>query len=251
VQPPHDREMDLREHLAELRVRVINSLIPFVILTAIVFVKSDEIISILWDNLFKGREMVVYTPPEFMLSRLLVSLFIAFIFTYPWIIYQAYLFVKPALYPHEEKFLKMYLPLSYLSFLIGAFLAYELILPLIYSSVVVEYLGAEPFLSVKESLYNVVKIIILIGVFSQMPLILTIAVRFKLISTKSLREKRLIIYLLIFILLTNISFDISGLTQLVILIAFVISFELSILIARIFEGRRDEDHYSGSRGSGI
>ncbi len=251
MQPPHDREMDLREHLAELRERVIKSLIPFVILTALVFIKSDEIISILWDNLFKGREMVVYTPPEFILSRLLISLFIAFILTYPWIIYQAYLFVKPALYPHEEKFLKIYLPLSYLFFLIGAFLAYEFILPFIYSSVVVEYLGAEPFLSVKESLYNVVKIVILVGVFFQMPLILTIAVRFGLISTKSLREKRFIIYLLIFILLTNVSFDISGLTQLVILIAFVISFELSILIARIFEGRRDEDRYSRSWGSRV
>jgi len=243
--------MDLREHLAELRERLIKSLIPFVIITALVFLKSGEIISILWNTLFKGREMVVYTPPEFILSRLLVSLFVAFLLTYPWIIYQAYLFVKPALYPHEEKFLKLYLPLSYISFLVGAFFAYKFILPFVYSSIVVKYLGADPFLSVKESLYNVVKVTALVGLFFQMPPLLTIAVKLRMTSTRSLREKRFALYLLVFILLTNISLDISGLTQLIILTTFVASFELSILIARIFEGRGDEGSYSGSWRSWI
>ncbi len=237
MEPPEDKEMDLREHLAELRTRVIKALIPYSILLIPIFVKSDEIITILWNNLFDGKKIVAFSPQEYIIARIFITLYISFLLTYPWIIYQAYQFIKPGLYPHERKFLRIYLPLSYIFFLIGTLIAYFFILPKIYSAVVVEYLGAKPFLSVRESLYNVVKVTFSIGLSLQMPLITSIAVRLGFISTKWLKEKRLLIYLLVFILITNVSLDISGLTQVIVLAAFTVMFEISILVAKIFEER--------------
>ncbi len=250
-QQTEDREMELREHLAELRERVIKALIPYAILIIPIFIESDKIITIIWNRLFYGKEMVVYTPPEYVIARIMISLYISFLITYPWIIYQAYLFVKPALYSHEKKFLKAYLPLSYIFFIIGFMIAYLLILPKIYSAVVIKYLGAKPFLSVRESLYNFIKVTLSIGLSLQMPLITSIAVKFGFISTKWLKEKRLLVYLIVFILITNISLDISGLTQVIVLTAFVIMFELSILISKVFERRENEDSDSRSRRGGI
>jgi len=236
VKPPEDRDMELREHIAELRDRTVKAAIPYFIVLGILFYRSDHLITYIWNNLFQGREMVVYTPPEYMIARILLSAFIAFIITYPWIIYQLYLFMKPGLYEHERRFLRLVFPFSYVSFIIGALLSYFLILPVLYSTFVVEYFGAEPYLSVRESLQNSVKLTLSIGLAFQIPTATLVAVKLRLASSKWLKEKRLIIYIAVFILATNITFDITGLSQVIILTAVVVMYELSILIARVFEG---------------
>ncbi|WP_456368491.1 twin-arginine translocase subunit TatC [Geoglobus sp.] len=236
MQPPEDRDMELREHLAELRDRVVKGFAPFFVFLGVIFLKSDEVISYVWSELFPGKEMVVYSPPEYMITKILVSAFLSFFVTYPWIIYQIYLFMKPGLYPHERRFLKIFLPFSYIVFVVGVLFSYYIILPRLYSATVVEYFGAEPYLSVRKSLQNSVKLALSVGLAFQIPVVAAIAARLGLVSSKWLRDKRLIIYITVFILATNISFDITGVTQMVVLMAVVIMYEISILIARLFEG---------------
>ena len=236
MKPPEDRDMELREHIAELRDRVIKAAIPFFMVLGAFFYRSDYLITLLWRNLFGEKEMVIYSPPEYIITRVLISAFLAFIVTYPWIIYQIYLFMKPGLYEHERRFLKLVFPFSYISFMIGAMLSYFLILPVLYSTFVIEYFGAEPYLSVRDSLRNSIKLTLSIGLAFQIPTATLVAVKLRLTSSKWLRDKRLLIYIAVFILATNITFDITGLSQMIILSAVVVMYELSILIARIFEG---------------
>ncbi len=236
MQPPEDRDMELREHLAELRDRVVRGFAPFFLILGAVFLKSDAIITYIWNELFQGKEMVVYSPTEYMITRILVSAFVAFFITYPWIIYQIYLFMKPGLYPHERRFLKVFLPFSYVVFVIGVVFSYYLILPKLYSATVVEYFGAEPYLSVRKSLQNAVKLTLSVGLAFQIPVVAAIAAKLGLVSSKWLKDKRLIIYIAVFILATNVTLDITGITQMVILLAVVVMYEVSILIARLFEG---------------
>ncbi|WP_457590472.1 twin-arginine translocase subunit TatC [Geoglobus sp.] len=236
MQPPEDRDLELREHLAELRDRVVRGFAPFFLILGAVFLKSDAIITYIWNELFQGKEMVVYSPTEYMITRILVSAFVAFFITYPWIIYQIYLFMKPGLYPHERRFLKVFLPFSYVVFVIGVVFSYYLILPKLYSATVVEYFGAEPYLSVRKSLQNAVKLTLSVGLAFQIPVVAAIAAKLGLVSSKWLKDKRLIIYIAVFILATNVTLDITGITQMVILLAVVVMYEVSILIARLFEG---------------
>ncbi len=236
VKPPEDRDMELREHIAELRDRSIKAVIPYLIVLGVFFYKSDFLITLLWNDLFHNKKMVVYFPPEYLISKILLSAFLAFIVTYPWIIYQLYLFMKPGLYEHERKFLRLVFPFSYVSFVVGSLLSYLLILPTLYSTFVVEYFGAEPYLSVKESLLNSIKLTLSIGLAFQIPTATLVAVKLRLASSKWLKEKRLLVYIAVFILATNITFDITGLSQVIILTAVVIMYELSILIAKVFEG---------------
>ena len=236
MKPPEDRDMELREHIAELRDRAIKAVIPYVFVLGLFYYKSDLLITYLWNSLFHDKKMVVYYPPEYLISRILLSAFMAFIVTYPWIIYQLYLFMKPGLYEHERRFLRLVFPFSYISFIVGALLSYFLILPVLYSTFVVEYFGAEPFLSVRESLQNSIKLTLSIGLSFQIPTATLVAVKLRLASSKWLKEKRLLIYIAVFILATNITFDITGLSQVIILTAVIVMYELSILIAKVFEG---------------
>ncbi len=235
MEPPEDREMELREHLAELRTRVIRSLVFLLVFMGVYFYKSDELMYLYWNNILPGREMVAYSPTEPIVAKIVFSFFLAFITTYPYIMYEIYLFMKPGLYEHERKFMKTFIPLSYAFFLVGVGIAYFIILPRLYGAVAVEMLGAEPYLSIKKTLYNSLKICAALGLSMQLPVIAAIAVRIGLVSSKWLREKRLIIYLAVLILATNMSLDITGLSQIIVLAVFVVMYEISVFVSSLAE----------------
>jgi sec-independent protein translocase protein TatC len=239
VEPPEDREMELREHLAELRKRTIRVLVVVVVGIAVVFPFSPRLIREFWEGLFvKDLDMVVYTPTEWIVTQLIFSLLLVVFATYPFLVYELYQFAKPGLFEHERRFVKTFLPFSYLLFLLGTGLAYFVIIPKIYSWAVVSYFGAEPHLSVKKTLYGAFKIFFAFGLTFQIPVLALISVRLGLIDTNWLKGKRIIVYIAIFILATNLTFDISGISQLVILALVAVMYEFSILIARLMERRR-------------
>jgi sec-independent protein translocase protein TatC len=236
VQPPEDKEMELREHLAELKTRTLRIVAVVVAGMAILFVPSSYLIKEFWRGIFRDDlDMVVYSPPEWIMARITFSFIVTFFIAYPYIVYELYSFAKPGLYPHERKFVKTFLPFSYILFLLGTALAYFVVIPRLYNMVVTTYLGAEPYLSVKATLYGAFKIFLAFGLAFQIPVLAVIAVRLGLIDSRWLKGKRLIIYIAVFILATNLTLDISGLSQLIVLGLVVVMYELSIVLASFME----------------
>ncbi|AGK61696.1 Sec-independent protein translocase TatC [Archaeoglobus sulfaticallidus PM70-1] len=236
MEPPEDREMELREHLAELKKRTIRISIVILIGIIIVYPYSPELIDSFWQGIFnKKLDMVIYTPTEWIVTRLIFSFVFVFFFSYPYIVYQLYQFAKPGLFEHERKFVKTFIPFSYILFLIGTLLAYEVVIPRLYNWAVVPYFGAEPHLSVKKTIYGAFKIFMAFGLSFQIPVLALIAVKLGMIDSDWLKGKRVIVYILVFILATNITFDISGMSQLIVLAIVVVMYEISIILARFLE----------------
>jgi len=218
--PPDDVDMELTEHIAELRKRLMRVVFALVAGLVAVFNFSDKIIYALWSYLFHSRiAMVAFSPTEWIMARLAVSLVVAFAVLYPYIAYELYLFVKPGLYAHERRFLKIFIPFSYILFLTGAALS-------------------KPFLSVKRTLYSTFKVVLAFGLAFQIPVLSAIAARLGLVNAKWLKEKRLIVYLAIFLLATNVTLDFTGFSQLVVLAVVVVMYEVSILVAKLMEKER-------------
>lgn len=239
MQPPEDREMELREHLAELKTRTLRILIVTVAGVAILFGPSGYLIKEFWRGIFREElDMVVYSPTEWIMARITFSFIVTFFIAYPYIVYELYNFAKPGLYEHERKFVKTFLPFSYVLFILGTALAYFVVIPQLYSVVVTEYFGAEPYLSVKKTLYGAFKIFLAFGLAFQIPVLAVVAVKLGMIDSKWLKGKRLIVYIAVFILATNLTFDISGLSQIIILGLVVIMYEISIILASLMEKGR-------------
>ncbi len=236
MEPPEDKEMELREHLSELRKRTLRVLAVIIAGMVVVFPFSSKLIKEFWEGLFvRELDMVIYTPTEWIVTQLLFSLILVIFATYPFLVYELYQFAKPGLFEHERKFVKTFLPFSYLLFLLGTGIAYFIVIPKLYSWAVVPYFGAEPELSVKRTLYGAFKIFFAFGLTFQIPVLALISVKLGLIDSDWLKGKRIIVYIAIFILATNITFDISGISQIVILILVAVMYELSILLARLME----------------
>ena len=236
LKPPEDKEMSLEEHLTELRSRVIRITVALILGTTLIFIFGGKLMWNFWNTLLPSH-IPIYTlsPTEILIAQLTFSFVLAFLLLYPYIVYELYQFAKPGLYENERKFVKTFLPFSYLLFVVGLALAYFVIIPKVFYLSMELGMDAEPFLSAKKTLYTALKILVAFGLTFQIPVLAVIAVRVGLIDCNWLKEKRLIIYLAVFILATNVTLDLSGISQIIVLILVVIMYEISIVLAKIME----------------
>lgn len=237
MKPPEDREMPLQEHLAELRKRVVRVFVVFVIGIAVTFRFAGDLIRGFWNYLLPNMNVYVVAPTEWFMVQLTFSFAVVLIVVYPYLAYELYQFAKPGLYEHERKFVKTFIPFSYALFLVGVALGIFVIVPRLFDISMMFNLGADPFLTAKKTMYSALKIALALGLSFQIPVLAVIAVRIGLIDYSWLKGKRWIVYLIVFILATNITFDISGISQLVILAVVVVMYELSIFIAKVMSKR--------------
>ncbi len=236
MEPPEDRELPLEEHLAELRRRVIRISIVMIAGIGITFRFAGELIRDFWRELLPSElNIYVFTPTEWFMVQLTFSFVLTLVLAYPYIVYELYQFAKPGLYEHERRFVKTFLPFSYVLFLVGVGLAYFVVIPRLFTIATMFNLGAEPLFSAKRTIYLAFKILLAFGLAFQIPVLAVIAVRIGLITSKWLRDKRIWIYIIVFVFASNVTLDISGISQIVILALVVVMYELSIVLARLME----------------
>jgi sec-independent protein translocase protein TatC len=238
--PIEDEETSLIEHLAELRRRLIVVLIPFSIATLVIFPFSNIFLQhFLFSNLFsEDMRIYVYSPMEWMSVRLLFSFLFALSITIPLLLYEIFAFIRPGLYPSERKFFLMVFIPSLFCYGVGAVFAYYFVLPLIFSYLIT-YSGdiAQVALSAKRIFSIILYTAVGFGLIFQIPLIMTLAVKMKLVTYVWLRDKRLIIYGLIIGIAFFIIADPTGISMLMAGVSIAL-FELGLLITRSIGRRR-------------
>ncbi|MDD2665906.1 MAG: twin-arginine translocase subunit TatC [Methanocellales archaeon] len=232
--PPSDRELPLREHLAELRQRVLVIFGGVALVTAVVLPFSDEMLRIMWSHFLPPNvEMMVYGPWEIISIRITLSLICAFVIGVPLLLYETLAFMRPGLYPSERRFLYLVVPFSLILFIAGAAIGYLLVVPTLFRLMISASSDvAFAQLSIKNTFSVVMTTIAGLGLVFQLPLLTVFAVKMGLVKYKSLVERRWLVYsgLLAFAMLATP--DPTLLSQLVVAVMLVILFEFSLLIAR-------------------
>jgi sec-independent protein translocase protein TatC len=106
----------LIEHLAELRTRLIKSVIGFAIMFVVSFYFADKIFNFLllpyqWavGDQAENLKLIFTAPQEFFFTQLKIGLFGGLFLAFPLIATQIYMFVAPGLYKHERSAFKPYL----------------------------------------------------------------------------------------------------------------------------------------------
>ncbi len=129
--------MTFGDHLDELRRRVILALAVPLPLCIIAFFVSDWLIEWLLLPVFTvlrqhnlPSDLQVLSPPEFLLTKFKLSVIAALILSGPWILWQAWEFIRPGLYRHERRFVHFLVPGSAILTAAGIGLMYYLMLPL-------------------------------------------------------------------------------------------------------------------------
>ncbi|MCP8616092.1 twin-arginine translocase subunit TatC [Salirhabdus salicampi] len=127
----NDQEMEVTEHLGELRKRLIWSFLFFITFFVIGFIYVKQIYQYFTRNL--TFDLVIISPGEALWIYLMIASIFAFTLTIPVICFQVWLFIKPALTPKERKITIAYIPAVFLLFVGGLCFGYFIIQEMVFN----------------------------------------------------------------------------------------------------------------------
>lgn len=229
---PGDRELPLEEHIKELCERMLVVIIPVVIITAIVFFYSGNILKMIWNDLIPVP-MTIYSPVELILTRFKLSLLAALFIGIPLIVYESFMFIGKGLYPQEKKYFIKVIPFSFLLFTSGAILAYFVVLPIIFKYTILYSIDvASPQVSVIKTIDTLVTLTLGFGVVFQFPLLLISAIKMGLLKCDFFKGKRKFVYGALIALSFYVTPDPTAISEFIVALVLVLLFEFSLFAAK-------------------
>lgn len=216
-----DSSAPLIEHLAELRTRLIRSIVAFVIAMFVCFAFAGAILDFLlvpiektMRDLGNPNPVMQYTAPqEYFFTIVRISVVGGLMLSFPVIGHQMWRFVAPGLYKNEKSAFLPFLLASPIMFLLGAAFAQYIVVPLAMRfflgfadlpsfvaamiatgevTQAVEDTGIDIVFNgkVNESLDITLKMILAFGLCFQLPVLLTLMGKAGLVSAEGLKHVR-------------------------------------------------------------
>ena len=190
--PPHDKELGLFDHLMELRTRLIRSFIYMGIGTTITWCFGEQISNFFFKPvktvLLHHGTLVTSGPTEGFMAYFQLSFVFGLIFTAPFVMYEMWAFIEPALTRKERRYTTTLLPFSIMLFVAGCAFGYALS-PMFFKF----FLGYQPkdtaaFYSLDNTITFQGRIILLFGACFQVPVITIFLNKIGLVSRNWLIE---------------------------------------------------------------
>ncbi len=159
--------------------------------TLLVDAKSDDIGTIR-QAVKKINDPIALNVQEAFMTYLKVSFIAGLILTSPWVFYQLWLFVAAGLYPHERKYVYIYLPMSIFLFLGGAAFCFYGVFPTILDFLLGfnARMGITAQIRISEWINFAVLMPLLFGISFQLPLVMLFLQKISIFQASDYREKR-------------------------------------------------------------
>jgi sec-independent protein translocase protein TatC len=236
-----DGRMSFFDHLAELRKRIIWSLIPTLIGLLVCFRYSDRILFFLRRPLEKMNvQLVALTPTEAFWTSMKLSMIAGIFLAMPVILWQVWAFVSPGLHQHERKFAVPFVLVGSLLFLGGAAFALLIVVPF-----ALQFLlnfgkeqGIQPMISVSSHVDFVMKFTLAFGLVFELPLAITILSLLGLVTPSFLNRNRKYAILINFIIAAVLTPTPDIFNQTLMAGPLCLLYEVGILCAWIFGPRK-------------
>jgi len=150
----------------------------------------------------KQTEPVSLNVQEAFLTYLKVALVAGFVIASPWIFYQIWLFVAAGLYPHEKRYVYIYLPMSIVLFIGGALFCFYMVFPFVLDFLLEfnKRLSVQPQIRLSEWVSFAILLPMMFGISFQLPLAMLFLERLSIFTTETYREKRRMAVLVIAII---------------------------------------------------
>lgn len=161
------------------------------------------------------------------------SITAGFVIAFPWILWELWKFVSPALYQKEKKNIKYFIAIASLLFFLGVAFGYFILTPLS-----INFLAHLTISSLVENQIDVDSYIGLVkttslatGLVFELPIVIFFLAKIGLVSAQFLRDYRKYAYVIILIIAAIVTPP-DVISQVIVSIPLVILYEISIFIAK-------------------
>ena len=257
-----DSSAPLIEHLAELRQRLINSVVAFLIGMIICFTVWNPIFDFLTQPLCSAMAVRGHEDCGLILIRLQEGFFVAIsislmgglILAFPVISFQMWRFVAPGLYKSEKGAFLPFLLASPFMFFLGAAFAFYVVTPLAFDfflgfqqtgSILTEEMSENATAGIafqgsgQEYLSLTIKFIVAFGMCFQLPVLLTLMGKAGLVSAAGLGNVRKYAVVGILVLAALVTPP-DVITQVILFVVVYGLYEVSIFLVARVEKKREE-----------
>jgi sec-independent protein translocase protein TatC len=247
TRPPEGEEDELPrmgffQHLEELRKRLIVSLLAIAGGFLLAWYWAPQIFDFLAKPiravLPPGQNLAYTRLTEPFLMYFRVALLAGILISSPVVLWQVWLFISPALYRREKRYVFPFVTFGVLFFLSGCAFAYYEAFPLVVRFLVGVGAPFTPVITINEYLGMASKLILGLGLCFEMPILVFFLARLGIVSEVWLLKKFKYAVLIIFIIAAVITPTPDVATQCVFALPMIGLYLLGILIAWLF--RRKE-----------
>ncbi len=258
--PEEQLTMPFWSHLAELRKRIVVSLIAIAVGFAATFKFSENILNLLMMPMNSkvgvqaAYPFLIFTPnkvnqqlyfttlTEPFMAHLKISFVTGLILAVPVILHQIWKFISPGLMPKERRYTGYFVTFSTLFFAAGVAFCFFLLLPFAVPFLIgykTEHLN--PIIRIGEYIDFSLKFLLGSGAVFELPLVIILLTRMGILSVEGLSKFRKFAFFISFVLGAIITPTPDVFNMMLMSIPIYVLYEIGILGARLFGRKRNTD----------
>jgi sec-independent protein translocase protein TatC len=228
----HGEEVELVDHLDELRSRLIVSATTFGVALGLCFWRNDLVLEVM-NRPLEGRQPITLSPAEAFTTTFTLSAYAALILTLPVLLYQLYAFIVPAFGKRERKVVTPLIALVPVLFVAGATFAYYVVMPAALSFLL--NFNADQFqteIRARDYYGFAAMTMASVGILFQVPVGVLALTRLGIVTPQQLAAKRRYAYLACTVLAALLP-GVDPVTMIFETVPLVLLYEGSIILARL------------------
>ncbi|MGJ9381972.1 twin-arginine translocase subunit TatC [Salipaludibacillus sp. CF4.18] len=226
-----EENMNMLDHLDELRKRIMIVAATFIVLLIAVFIYVQDIYE--WFTKDLDMPLAVLGPLDIIVIYFTLAAVLAFALTLPVLVFQIWLFVRPGLTMKEQKASLIYIPASFILFLAGLAFGFYVVLPIVLSFLLELGSGTFETMFTADRYFNfVLRMTLPFSILFEMPLIVMFLTTIGLITPAGMKKNRKYAYFALIVLSVLISPP-DLLSDILVIIPLLFLYEVSISMAKL------------------
>lgn len=179
----------------------------------------------------RQNQAVTLNVQEAFMTYIKVAFIAGLLISSPWVCREIWLFVAAGLYPHERKYIYIYLPMSLVLFTGGAVFCFYAVFPFVLQFLLSfnKMLDVNPQIRLSEWISFAVMLPVMFGISFQLPLVMLFLERISVFDTDGYREKRRMAVLVI-AFLSMILTPADPMSMLLMMFPLILLYELGIIL---------------------
>lgn len=219
------------DHLDELRKVLIRTLVVTMFFAILAFCFKEQLFSIILAPRGTVRLINTELTQQFVI-HMKMAFFVGFLVASPYILYQLFRFVSPALYINERRYVVRVCGGGYLMFIVGVIFSYLVVFPF-----VIRFLGnyqvdqsVENTITLQSYISTFSSLTLLLGLLFEMPVVCWLFAKLKLLKSSFMTRYRRHAVVIILSAAAIITPTTDIFTLLIVSIPMWLLYELSVVI---------------------